>query len=91
MARHDNPVTAARGLALLTGPEMPEQLEYLWGWFCELSAGRGEGMSGAAPLTYASIDAWSRLTDTAIAPHEVRAIFELDVVTRNPSFGVEKE
>jgi hypothetical protein len=34
-----------------------------------------------------SIEAWSRLTDTPIAPHEVRAIFELDQVTRHPEIG----
>lgn len=84
MARHDNPTVAARGLAFLTGPELPDEIEYLWNWYCEISAGRGEGMNGAASLTYTSIEAWSRLTDTAIAPHEVRAIFELDQVMRHP-------
>lgn len=79
------------GLALLSGPECPEELDYLWLWFVEISAGRGEGMSGAASLTWDSIDAWSRLTDTEIAPHEVRAIFALDAVTRHPEVGEEKE
>lgn len=90
LTRDSNPKVRAQGLALLSGPELPEDLEYLWNWYCEISAGRGEGMNGPAPLSYVSIDAWSRLTDTEIAPHEVRAIFWLDAISRHPEVGEEK-
>lgn len=84
LARHSNPKVREQGIALLSGPECPEELDYLWLWFLEISAGRGEGMNGEASLSYASIDAWSRLTDTEIAPHEVHAIFALDFISRHP-------
>jgi hypothetical protein len=39
--------------------EMPDCLHYLWGWFCELSGGRGYAEFGALPLTFSEIRAWA--------------------------------
>lgn len=40
-------------------------------------------MDGAAPLSYATIEAWSRLTDTRVEPHEVDALLMLDAAIRH--------
>jgi hypothetical protein len=49
----------------------------------------GVDMNGPAPLSYATIESWSRLTGTKVEPHEVEALITLDSVMRNP--GVEKK
>jgi hypothetical protein len=73
-------VLAARGredaIAELQGPEIPEALEYLWGWFLEQRPG-GEALS------YEDIDAWARLTRRRLEPHEVHAMIELDSAIRS--------
>jgi hypothetical protein len=80
--------TAARGVVsavkLLAGPPFPESVAYLWDWFMELDRSRTYGMGGPDPLTYQAIDAWARLTDRHPAPHEVEALFSLDLVSRHP-------
>lgn len=81
---------ARRGIAAaikeLEGPEIPDALEYVWGWYCQLAATRRfNGMSGhPEPLTYETIDAWSRLTGHTPTPEEVDALLLLDAVSRNP-------
>lgn len=77
-AAHGNAVAVRR----LVGPEFPDALSYLHRWFGELSSVRGCAMSGIAPITYADIDAWSRLTRQTPEPHEVQAIIELDAAFR---------
>lgn len=64
--------------AALDGPDLPACAEHLWDWFCELSSRRGGGMNGPAPLTYAEVGAWMRLTGMTPTPWEVHAILELD-------------
>lgn len=81
-------VAAKRGLESaikkLEGPDVPYALLYLWEYFAELDMARGEGFNGAAPLTYATIDAWSRLLDHKVQPHEVQALLSLDLAFRHP-------
>lgn len=71
-------------IAALEGPPYPEELRYLHEWFLELDSARGEGMMGLAPLTYPQVDAWARLQDRRPRPHEVRALFRLDLASRYP-------
>src|SRR5690606_35023770 len=76
----------------LEGPPVPAALAYLWEYFSELEMGRRVGMNGREPLTYESIDAWSRLLDHRVRPHEVRALMLLDQVLRHPdSFKEENQ
>lgn len=46
-------------------------------------------MSGLAPLSYQTVDAWSRLTETVIRPEEVRALMRLDAILLHPEAGAE--
>lgn len=78
-----HPMTLA-ARAELDGPEPPECMAYLLDWSDELFARSGFDMHGIAPLTYASVDAWARLTDRTPEPHEVDALMRLDSVRRHP-------
>lgn len=69
----------------LDGPEPPEELRYLLGWFDELSAARSAGPHGLNPVSYLDVYAWAELTDRRPEPHEVRAILRLDQQARRPS------
>jgi hypothetical protein len=88
-------VAATRGnmvaRRMLIGPARPIALEYLWSWFMELRVGAGQGFNGIAPLTWTELDAWARLTQTRPYPHEVKALFSLDLIARNPESSEEKK
>lgn len=43
------------------------------------------------PLSWATLDAWARLTDTEIRPHEARALITLDTVMCYPGDGEDDE
>lgn len=60
--------------------EPPDQVEYLWRWFGEISLARGSSGWGPLPISYMEIDAWSRLTSTVLEPWEVDAIRRLDMI-----------
>lgn len=53
---------------------------YVWDWFVALHKRRWlDGASGAhQPLTWEAIDAWSRVTATDLATHEIRLLTEID-------------
>jgi hypothetical protein len=68
--------------AELTCPPFPEALEYLWNVFLRLSARRGSGGFGVAPITWADIDAFVRHSGIQLAPFEVRLIEDLDNLYR---------
>lgn len=68
-------------------PEYPAGLEYLLEWSADLFYKSGADLNGIGPLTYLTIDAWARLTDTDVAPHEVEALLLLDFVKRSPGEG----
>jgi hypothetical protein len=70
--------------ALERVPEVPDEIEYLWGLYHELSLGRGVGAMGANSLSYQDVEAWCRLMDRRIAPHEVQALLLLDAAVRHP-------
>lgn len=67
-------------LALLEGPPFPESLRYLYGWLHELHGRSGVSMSGIAPLSWSTLDAWARATGTLVHPHEARALMTLDAI-----------
>lgn len=77
----------AEAIAKLAIPPFPDVLAYLHDWFRELSAARGEGMHGPAPITHQGIDAWARLTDRQPEPHEVHALLTLDAAWRSALRG----
>lgn len=61
----------------LDGPACPDGMQYLWGWFCELSNARGGGF-GLAPLGWGEIDAWCRVSVRTLLPFERQAVAALD-------------
>ena len=73
-----------KALAIIDGPDVPDELQYLWGWFHELDRTRTVGMNGPEALTYQAIDAWARLTGRAPDALEVDALLQLDIITRHP-------
>lgn len=73
-----------RSIAALNGPECPEELKYLVDWCYLLFARSGVSADGVAPLSYTTIEAWSRLSGNEVDPHEVEALMLLDAALRNP-------
>lgn len=59
-------------------------MQYLVEWAFQLCGRSGSGLEGPAPLSYGTIEAWSRLTETHVEPHEVDALIALDHAIRNP-------
>jgi hypothetical protein len=59
-------------------------LEYLFGWAKALHGRSGFSEFGVAPLSYATVEAWSRLMDVRVDPHEVEALMALDAVMCHP-------
>jgi hypothetical protein len=75
---------AAKWEGKLEGPEMPEEVAYLWDYLLELDRARRYGFNGPEGLTYVDLDAWCRLTDRVLEPHEVEALMMLDMALRAP-------
>lgn len=73
----------AEAAAKLDVPPFPASLEYLYEWFGEVSAGRGDSMSGIPPLTHEGVRAWAEMCGHSPAPHEVRALLALDGAWRS--------
>lgn len=71
-------------LASLQGPACPEELEYLLQWARELHGRSGVSLAGFVPLTYETIDAWSRLKQVPVTPAEVDALLLIDAVLLTP-------
>lgn len=62
---------------------IPDALGHVWGWFTELSHARTAGFSGANPISFLEIEAWSRVTGTKLKPSEVFLLRQLDDVFLN--------
>lgn len=72
---------------------MPDEVEYLIDWTYELVGRSGVGMSGVAPLTYTTVEAWARLKDIGeLHPMEVEALLLFDsiLLTRKETTGGEE-
>lgn len=65
-------------LRLKGRPRVPEAGRLLWSAFIEISAARGFYQFGPAPISFAEIEGWSRLTGTPLAPHHVEIIRAMD-------------
>src|SRR5690606_31757765 len=61
----------------LTGPECPEEVEYLVELAYLLHGRSGVGMT-VAPLSFTTVEAFCRLMDVRLEPYEVAALIELD-------------
>lgn len=57
----------------------PPELAYLLAWWAELTAARQGGFSGANPISYSEIEAWSRLSCVALSHWEVALLRRIDV------------
>jgi hypothetical protein len=73
-----------RAVAMLHVPDYPPEIEYLREWARELHGKSGVGMNGIAPLSYATVESWSRLKGVDVMPHEIDALFLLDSVMIYP-------
>lgn len=51
-------------------PELPEQFEYLWGWFSELFSG--------SRFTHLELQAWAAMTGNQLKPWETQVLMTLD-------------
>lgn len=79
-------------LALLDcGPDCPDELWHLYEWARDLVGMSGAGMSGALPLTWQTIAAWTAQTGEIVHPWEVRVLRRLDAVLRHPEVGGEED
>lgn len=63
--------------ALIGDTELPEDADYLWGWFHRLSNRRQIGMA-PGPLTWPQIEAFFRLLRIRADEWELRALELLD-------------
>ena len=64
---------------LWKSPPMPEELAHVWMWFCELSASRTIGMSGANPISWLEMQAYFNLTNECPTRFELNAIRLIDI------------
>lgn len=69
--------TGRKPKALLEQGECPDGFEYVWTVFERLSGARTYGMA-ANPITYADIDAFSRVSHEPLRPWQVEAVQRLD-------------
>lgn len=78
-AAHGKKVAQARLAAV---PEIPAEIEYLWDYYSELALGRGSGPMGTSSISYQDVEAWCRLMDRRLAPHEVFGLLLVDAAIR---------
>jgi len=69
---------AAGAIAELEIPPLPDVAAHVLEWFTEISARRGGGGFGPAPIAYADLAAWSAWHGVRPLAHEVDWLFELD-------------
>ncbi|OED34507.1 hypothetical protein AB832_07360 [Flavobacteriaceae bacterium (ex Bugula neritina AB1)] len=60
---------------LVNAPEMPEQLQYIVNWFCQIGSG-----ASAYPFTYHDIKNFTDLMHIDMQPWEVEVIIKLSRV-----------
>ena len=60
--------------------EIPESLEYIWMWWCEVQTARQSSGFGPLPISFSEIYAWSVLTQRLLQPWEVQAMRDIDQV-----------
>ena len=67
-----------------TEVECPEEMRYLWQWFCELSGTRQYSEVGAMPITFQEMDAWARLSGNEPSPLDVKVLKQIDFIALQP-------
>ena len=58
--------------------ELPENVVYVWRWFCELNQYRGSNGFGANPITPTDIKDWCWLNEIKLEQWEIKAIKMID-------------
>lgn len=69
---------------------IPEDGQYLFGWFNELDKSRSSGMNGPNPLSSSDIKAWADLTGNIITRWDFRTLQAMDRKYRD-ALAVEQE
>jgi hypothetical protein len=86
LRRMENPLTARandeqaleEALKDLNAYPIPTELQYLYGWFCDLSAQRGSNGYGPNPLNSSVIRDWAAMSGHNINPWEFETIRAMD-------------
>lgn len=60
--------------------EIPEELQYLWGYFLSLSTHRQGGGMGPSGLAFTEIEAWGRFYGIELSPWELGVVLDLDTL-----------
>lgn len=58
--------------------EPPDQFEWIWDWFWELSAVRRHGPNGPDPISFQDIAVWSQLTGSQVLREEIGVMRRMD-------------
>ncbi|KRA42092.1 hypothetical protein [Devosia sp. Root635] len=64
--------------AELALPTFPEAVQYLWTTFVRIRRRNAGNGFGATPITWADLDAYSRLSGMRLLPWEIEIIEQLD-------------
>lgn len=65
------------------GPPFPDQLQYLWARFLQISTGLASGGMGFPKITWEGLDAWCRLMKVSLEPWEAETLLNLSVLQAN--------
>ena len=71
---------SAAAEAPAAGPEFPDDLAYLWGWFCEILSGVASNGFAPAQLSWSELADWCALTGERIEAWEARALIRLSAL-----------
>lgn len=77
-ARADDEQALAKALEDLNAYPIPLELQYLYGWFCDLSSSRGSNGYGPNPLNPSAIRDWSEMTGHRVNPWEFETLRAMD-------------
>jgi hypothetical protein len=58
-------------------PAFPDDLDYLWLWFCEIADGVAENGMAPAGVSWVDLSAWCRVTGELLEPWEARLLVRL--------------
>ncbi|MBB06338.1 MAG: hypothetical protein CML03_12645 [Pseudooceanicola sp.] len=71
-------VAAVRAAAAGREPMTALHHGLIWSAFCDLSRTRAKGPEGPQAISYAEIEAWTRLMNVPLSPHHVRTLMAMD-------------
>lgn len=77
-ARPDDEETLEQCLRDLNSYPIPRELQYLYDWFCDLSACRGSNGYGPNPIVPSAVRDWSEMSGHRLNPWEFEAIRAMD-------------